>query len=240
MINAHNDMRVLWNVPMDKTIDSIDTSRTVVITGSTLGTVWKLIWSAIGLLVAGGLAVLLMTRLLTAPPSSGGPDYFFMAMGYFFVFLFALIVIVCTGNIFQCRKFLKISDNVLTLTPDGIRDQRVLEEFVPWRAVKSVRTVEHEPDYYVAPQGPGRVTPVRRVMMDVVLDLDPALVSQTFKAQAHLSDIFGAFGHRLPIKDTRPWMTFTIDLWRLKNINASALYDICDAYATAARGKRAA
>ena len=49
-----------------------------------------------------------------------------------------------------------------------------------------------------------------------------------------LSDIFGAFGHRLPIKDTRPWMTFTIDLWRLKNINASALYDICEAYATAA------
>jgi hypothetical protein len=147
---------------------------------------------------------------------------------------------VCTGNIFQCRKFLKISDNVLTITPDGIRDQRVLEEFVPWRAVKSVRTVEHEPDYYLAPQGPGRVTPVRRAMMDVVLDLDPALVSQTFKAQAHLSDIFGAFGHRLPIKDTRPWMTFTIDLWRLKNINASALYDICEAYVTTARAKRAA
>jgi hypothetical protein len=240
MINVHNDMCALWNVQMNKTIDSIDTSRTVVIAGATLGTVWRLVLSAIALFVAGGLAVLLMTRLLTAPPSSGGADYFFMAMGYFFVFLFALIVIVCTGNIFQCWKFLKMSDNVLTITPDGIRDGRVLEEFVPWRAVKSVRTVEHEPDYYLAPQGPGRVTPVRRAMMDVVLDLDPALVSQTFKTQAHLSDIFGTFGHRLPIKDTRPWMTFTIDLWRLKNVSASALYDICEAYATAAQGKRAA
>jgi hypothetical protein len=28
--------------------------------------------------------------------------------------------------------------------------------------------------------------------------------------------------------------------WRLKNINAGALYDICDAYATAAKSKRAA
>ncbi len=35
-------------------------------------------------------------------------------------------------------------------------------------------------------------------------------------------------------------MTFTIDQWRLKNITASALYDICEAYATAAQGKRAA
>ena len=240
MIKLHNNMCVLWNVQMDKTIDSIDTSRTVLIRGSTLGTAWKLVWSAIALLVAGGLAVLLMTRLLTAPPISGGADYFFMAMGYFFVFLFALIVIVCAGNIFQCWTFLKMSDNVLTITPDGIRDRRVLEEFVSWRAVKSVRTVEHEPDYYLAPQGAGRVTPVRRAAMDVMLDLDPALVSQTFKTQAHLSDIFGTVGHRLPIKNTRPWMTFTIDLWRLKNVSASALYDICEAYAAAAQGKRAA
>lgn len=224
---------------MDKTIDSIDTSRTVVITGSTLGTVWKLVWSAIGLVAAGGVVVLLMTLLLGAQPSSGGPDHFFMAIGYLFVFLFALMVIACAANIFLCWKFLKISDNVLTLTPDGIRDRRALEEFVPWKAVKSVRTVEHEPDYYLAPQGPGKVTPVRRAAMDVVLDLDPALIGQTFKT-AQLSGTFAAFGDRAPIKDTRPWMTFTIDLWRLKNVSASALYDICEAYATAARGKRAA
>ena len=49
MINVHNHQCVLWNVQMDKTIDAIDTSRTVVIPGSTLGTVWKLIWSAIRL-----------------------------------------------------------------------------------------------------------------------------------------------------------------------------------------------
>jgi hypothetical protein len=225
---------------MDKTIDAIDTSRTVVIAGSRLGTVWKLIWSAIGLPVAGGLAVLLMTLLLTAQPSSGGSDYFFMALGYFFVFVFALMVILCIGNIVQCRNFLKISDNVLTLTPDGVRDRRALEEFVPWQAVKSVRTVEHEPDYYLAPQGQGRVTPVRRAAMDVVLDLDPALIGQMFKTYAQFSGKFGMLGDRLPIKDTRPWVTFTIDLWRLKNITASALYDICDAYAKAAQRKRAA
>src|SRR5262245_76659 len=42
--------------------------------------------------------------------------------------------------------------------------------------------------------------------------------------------------------DTRPWITFTIDLWRL-NINAGTLYDICQAscqaYASAARAKHA-
>lgn len=168
---------------MDKTIDSIDTSRTVVINGSTLGTVWKLVWSAIGLFVAGGLVALLMALLLEDRSGSRPPVYFLMAIGYFFVFLFALMVILCIGEIYQCWKFLKISNNVLTITPDGIRDRRVLEEFVSWRA--------------------------------------------------------GAFGDRAPIKDTRPWMTFTIDLWRLKNINASALYDICEAYATA-RAKQAA
>jgi hypothetical protein len=233
-------MCVLWNVQMDKTIDSIDTSRTVVIPGSRLGTVWKLIWSAIGLLVAGGLVTLLMTLLLTAQPSSGGPDYFFMAIGYLFVFLFALMVIACIGNIYLCRKFLKISDNVLTISPDGVRDRRVLDEFVPWQAVKSVRTAEHAPDYYLAPQGPGRVMPVRRAMMDVVFDLDPALISQAFKTHARVAGIVGASGDLAPIKDTRPWMTFTIDLWRLKNITASGLYDICEAYANAAQRKRAA
>lgn len=50
----------------------------------------------------------------------------------------------------------------------------------------------------------------------------------------------GTFGQRLPIQDTRPWMTFTIDLWRLKNITASALYDLCEAYANAARVKHTA
>jgi hypothetical protein len=228
---------------MDKLIDSIDTSRTVVIAGSRLGTVWKLIWSAIGLFVAGGLVVLLMSLLLEERSDSRDPVYILMVIGYVFVFLFALMVVLCIGTIFECRKFLKISDSVLTITPDGIRDRRLLEEFVPWKAVKSVRTVEHEPDYYLAPQGPGRVTPVRRAAMDVVLDLDPALIGQTLKTYAQLSETFekfGVFSDRPPIKNTRPWMTFTIDLWRLKNITASALYDICDAYATAARAKRAA
>ena len=229
---------------MDKAIDmSIDTSRTVVIAGSRLGTAWKLVRSAIGALVAGGLVVLLIKLLLAAHSDSGDLKpilYLLMAIGYLFVLFFGLMAILCTGNIFECRKFLKISDNVLTMTPDGIRDRRLLEEFVPWQAVKSVRTVEHEPDYYLAPQGPGRVTPVRRSMMDVVLDLDPSLISQRFKDYAQLSGILRAFGDHAPIKDTRPWMTFTIDLWRLKNINASVLYDICEAYATAARAKRAA
>jgi hypothetical protein len=225
---------------MDKLIDSIDTSRTVVITGSRLGTVWKLIGSAIGVFAAGGVVVLLMTLLLADWQDSRGPLYILMVIGYIFVFLFALLVIVCIVSIFDCRKFLKISDNVLTMTPDGIRDRRVLDEFVPWKAVKSVRTVEHEPDYYLAPQGPGRVTPVRRAPMDVVLDLDPALIGQKFKSYAQFSETFGSFGNRAPIKDTRPWMTFTIDLWRLKNISASTLYDICEAYVTAVQGKRAA
>ena len=224
---------------MDKTIDSIDTSRTVVITGSRLGTIWKLIWSAIGLFIAGGLVVLLMALLLQDQPNYRGADKFLTVIGYVFVFLFALMVILCIGTIFECRKFLKISDNVLTLTPDGIRDRRVLEEFVPWQAVKSVRMVEHEPDYYLAPSGAGRVTPVRRAVMDVVLDLDPALIGKMLKDYARISGMVREFGDRLPIKDTRPWMTFTIDLWRLKNISASTLYDICEAYVTAAHAKRA-
>jgi hypothetical protein len=222
---------------MDK---AIDTSRTVTIVGSTFGTVWTLVWSAIGGFAAGGVAVWLMKLLLA--PNSGDVkpiEYVLMATGYLFAFLFALIALLCIGSIFQCWKFLKISDNVLTITPDGIRDRRVLEDFVPWQAVKSVRTVDHEPDYYLAPQGGGRATPVRRALIDVVLDLDPALIDQTFKTHARSSQPSHALGHRVPIKDTRPWMTFTIDLWRLKNITASALYDICEAYATAARTRHA-
>jgi hypothetical protein len=226
-----------------KTSDSFNTSRTVVIAGLRLGTAWKLVWSAIGLFVAGGLVVLLMKLLLASRSGSGDLEPVFllpMVVGYLFAFIFTLMAIGCIRTIFQCWKFLKISDNVLTITPDGIRDRRLLEEFVPWQAVKSVRTVAHEPDYYLAPHGPGRVTPVRRSMMDVVLELDPSLISQRFKDYAQISGMFREFGDRSPIKDTRPWMTFTIDLWRLKNTNVNTLYNVCEAYATAAQSKRAA
>jgi hypothetical protein len=228
---------------MDKTIDLVDTSRTVVIAGSRLGTVWKLVWSVIGALVASGAVVLLIVLLQMEKPSVerlGSILYLSMAIGYLLVLLCTVMAILCIVTIFQCRRFLKISANVLTITPDGIRDRRLIEEFVPWRAVKSVRTAMHEPDYYLAHHAPGRVSPMRHSVMDVVLDVDPALISQTFKTHARVSGMLGAFGERSLIKDTRPWMTFTIDLWRLKNTDANWLYDVCEAYATAARGKRAA
>jgi len=76
-----------------------------------------------------------------------------------------------------------------------------------------------------------------------VLDIDPALTSQTFKHQARMtSGASRMVRMRDALADTRPWITYTIDLWRL-NITASALYDICraycQAYASAARAKHA-
>src|SRR5262249_15084356 len=129
------------------------------------------------------------------------------------------------------------SSNVLTISPDGIRDRRVTEELVPWQAVRSVRTVVYEPDY--AGRAVGKVAPMWRTPLDVVLDIDPALISQGLRQQARtISGASRTAGLRDALQDTRPWITFTIDLWRL-NINASRLYDICQAYTSAARAKHA-
>jgi len=76
--------------------------------------------------------------------------------------------------------------------------------------------------------------------MDVVLEIDPALTSQTFKDQTRVYGVLRGLGARPPVEDTRPWITFRIDLWRLKDTDATTLYDVCEAYATAAQAKRAA
>jgi len=221
---------------------SIDTSRTVVVAGSTAGTRWKLVKSAVGILVGSGLVALLINLLMTAKPDPANVDgvfyYVLVGLGYFLVFLFGLMVLTCIGTIFECRKYLKMSANILTISPDGIRDRRVMEEFLPWQAVKAVRTVDHEPDFYLGDGTPGKVTPIRRTPMDVVLDLDPALTSEALKQQVLISQVGRMLGARTPVQDTRPWITFTIDLWRLKNITAGTLYDTCEAYLEAARAKQ--
>src|SRR5262249_829671 len=156
-----------------------------------------------------------------------------------------------------CATFLKVSSNVLTISPDGIRDRRVTEELVPWHAVKSVRTTPHEHDY--ASRVLGGITSVQRTPLDVVLDIDPALTSQALKQQAlirsgasrmlGMQDLPQDTPQDLPQDrgqdtgpdtrpDTRSWITYTIELSRLKNITVNTLYDTCQAYA-AAHGKHA-
>ena len=212
----------------------IDTSRTVVVEGSTFGTVLSLLVSIIALLALGILTAFFLLFAITMGN----------ALFVFFSCILAggcgLSAFACLRRIRECGKFLTVSGNVLTISPDGIRDRRVTEELVPWPAVKSVRTIAHEPEHYYANRMFGAVIPVRRTPLDVVIDIDPALISQTLQRQALISsEASRMLGMRDPLQDTRPWITYTIDLWRLKDINASKLYDICQAYATAARAKHA-
>ena len=222
---------------------AIDTSRTVAVDGSTFGTVLSLVMSIIALLALGVLTTFFVL--------------FALAMGdTVFVFFSgvlaggcALGAFVCLMRIRECGKFLKISNHVLTISPDGIRDRRVTEELVPWLADKSVRTAAHEPEHYYVNRIFGGVIPVQRTPLDVVLDIDPALIGQGLKHQLASSAASRVLGMREELQDTHedapedtpedtwPWITYTIDLWRLKNVTASALYDICQAYA-AAHGKR--
>jgi hypothetical protein len=213
-------------------VEAIDTSRTIAVNGSRFGTVWKLIWSIAGLLVAGGLTAL----LILFASHDHVPAFIF----YVFAGIAAIFVLGSLVSIIECAMFLRISNNVLTISPEGIRDRRVTEDLVPWRAVRSVRTAADGPDYYLAHDAPGKVTPIRHTPLNVVLDIDPALISQALKQRAFLITEFSRrAGMRDALDDTRPWITFTIDLWRLKNITANALYDICQAYATAAQAKHA-
>ena len=222
---------------MERATDgAIDTSRTIAVDGSTFDAGLSLVISIVALLA---LSILTAFFVLFAITMGNTVFVFFsgvLAGGC------ALAAFVCLRRIRECAKFLKVSSNVLTISPDGIRDRRVTEELVPWQAVKSVRTTPHE--HYYASRMFGGVTPVQRTPLDVVLDIDPALISQALKQQALVrSGASRMLGMRDPPQDApqdaHPWITYTIDLSRLKNITATTLYDTCQAYATAARGEHA-
>jgi len=237
---------------MERAMDrAIDTSRTIAVEGSTFDAVLSLAISIVALLA---LSILTAFFVLFAITMGNTVFVFFsgvLAGGC------ALGAIVCVRRIRECATFLKVSSNVLTISPDGIRDRRVTEELVPWHAVKSVRTTPHEHDY--ASRVLGGITSVQRTPLDVVLDIDPALTSQALKQQAlirsgasrmlGMQDLPQDTPQDLPQDtrqdtrpdtrpDTRSWITYTIELSRLKNITVNTLYDICQAYA-AAHGKHA-
>src|SRR5215470_4304044 len=160
---------------------AIDTSRTIAVEGSAFDAVLSLAISIVALLALGILTAFFVLFAITM----GNTVFVFfsgvLAGGC------ALGAFVCLRRIRECAKFLKVSSNVLTLSPDGIRDRRVTEELVPWQAVKSVRTIAHEPEHYYANRMFGAVIPVRRTPLDVVLDIDPALIGQALKQQALIS-----------------------------------------------------
>src|SRR5262245_46752011 len=230
---------------MERAMDgAIDTSRTIAVDGSTFDAVLSLVISIVALLA---LSILTAFFVLFATTMGNAVFVFFsgvLAGGC------ALAAFVCLRKIRECAKFLKVSSNVLTISPEGIRDRRVTEELVPWQAVKSVRTTPHDHYYehYYASRMFGGVTPIQLTPLDVVLDIDPALISQALRQQALIrSGASRMLGMRDPPQDTRqdarqdtpqdtrPWITFTIDLWRLQNITASTLYDICQAYVRSIR-----
>jgi hypothetical protein len=212
---------------------AIDTSRTIAIEGSTFDALLSLAISIVALLALGILTAFFVLFAITM----GNTVFVFfsgvLAGGC------ALGAFVCLRRIRECATFLKVAGNVLTISPDGIRDRRVTEELVPWQAVKSVRTTPHE----YASRMFGGFSPVQRTPLDVVLDIDPALTSQALKQQALIrSGAARMLGMQDPSQDTpqdtRSWITYTIELSRLKNITVNTLYDICQAYA-AAHGKHA-
>src|SRR5215470_8990192 len=158
---------------------AIDTSRTIAVEGSAFDAVLSLAISIVALLALGVLTAFFVLFAVTM----GNTAFVFfsgvLAGGC------ALAAFVCLRKIRECAKFLKVSNNVLTISPDGIRDRRVTEELVPWQAVKSVRTTPHE--HYFASRMFGGITPVQRTPLDVVLDIDPALISQALKQQARIT-----------------------------------------------------
>jgi hypothetical protein len=44
------------------------------------------------------------------------------------------------GTVVIARRFFKASDAVVTLTPEGIRDTRLAERPIPWRAIQNIGT----------------------------------------------------------------------------------------------------
>src|SRR5262249_3256368 len=128
--------------PMERAMNSaVDTSRTVAVAGSTFGTVFGLVMSITALVALG-----ILTGFFVLFAIAMG-DTVFVFFSCVLAGCCALGAFVCLMRIREAGRFLNISSNVLTIFPDGIRDRRVTEELVPWQAVKSVRTIAHEPEH---------------------------------------------------------------------------------------------
>lgn len=107
-----------------------DTSRTLEIEGSPsklLGLV------GIGVVMtAVSLAIALMPDQL-APEALFGRDEVLIG-GWFGTLFFGLCTVVAV------RRLLAARGTVITISPDGIRDTRVAEAFIPWNAITGIST----------------------------------------------------------------------------------------------------
>jgi hypothetical protein len=75
-------------------------------------------------------------------------------------------------------KFLKYRRDIVTITPSGLRDRRLMEEFIPWRAVRAVR-LKVSQSFTVVPTGfMGGAYLSRAVSSVIELDVDPAYISR--------------------------------------------------------------
>jgi hypothetical protein len=207
--------------------ETIDTSRVVVIPASTFGSRCQLFFSALGILAIGGFFGWIFVEMWLQPAPPPGVQVSYAPRGFeewTVVGLLISFVLICVAGLVSARQFLKISGDIVTVAPDGIRDRRATEDFVPWQAVRSVSLAEGQPNYYIRRGSIG--VPVY-AGLEVVLNLDPALTDRTAIAQAVLLRT---------IHYTLPWMTFRINTVSLKKTNAIQFYELCQAY-WAAHGK---
>lgn len=108
----------------------IDTTRTIEIRQSP--------WQTL-LLIAGALVfVALGTLMISGSIGKARPDIFVQAIGWISVLFFGACGIV--GG----WRFMTVRGPVVTLSPVGIRDMRIAEETIPWRAIRGISTWEYQ------------------------------------------------------------------------------------------------
>jgi hypothetical protein len=106
----------------------IDTSRRVEIRASP----WRMLRMAgLGMLMTAMSAVVGFRMIDNVP--DGGLGQFAGLVGIFFFGL-------CTVIIF--KRFLTVRGAVVTLGPEGIRDDRIARAFIPWTAIRRIGTWE--------------------------------------------------------------------------------------------------
>lgn len=104
----------------------IDTSRRIEIGMAP----WQMLRLAgLGVLMTGLSAVVGLRLIGNVPP--GGFGQFAGLVGVFFFGLCTVLIL---------RRFTTMRGGVVTLAPEGIRDERIAKAFVPWAAIRRIHT----------------------------------------------------------------------------------------------------
>jgi hypothetical protein len=107
---------------------STDTSRTIEFYASPARLITLLLFSTMSTGIAAALAFRLFPNMTNDPAATSA--------GYTGMVFFAFCAAVAIWRLFQQRRA------AITLSPAGLRDVRVAAEPIPWRAIKSISTLQ--------------------------------------------------------------------------------------------------